>query len=131
MRREKNKHTNLQVQDSSLVINPVWPSIGASPNGIIFCTCCSGGTLEIQCPHGESIIVAANRDSKFCLQPNDDGVFCLDHSHAYYYQVQTEIFVCEVQFCGFFVCTFNDDETGIHIERIFRDEKFWNDYVIT
>ena len=27
--------------------------------------------------------------------------------------------------------TFNEDETGIHIERIFKDDKFWNDCVIT
>ena len=27
------------------------------------------------------------------------------------------------------MCTFNGDENGIHIERIFKDEQFWNVYV--
>lgn len=129
----KKNHTNLQVQDSGLVINPLWPSIGASPDGIISCTCCGRGTLEIKCPYchrGESVLIAASKDSKFCLQLNSDGLLRLDPGHTYYYQVQTQLFVSDVEYSDFCVCTFNGDETGIHTERILKDEQFWNDCVV-
>ena len=43
----KLKHHDLSVAGSGLVINPQWPFIGASPDGIINCTCCGKGVLEI------------------------------------------------------------------------------------
>ena len=68
MKAQKPKHTNLTVQDSGL-INPLWPFIGASPDGVLSCTCCGRGTLEIKCPycHREEDIAVASEDSKFCL----------------------------------------------------------------
>ena len=130
--QKRKKHIDFQVRESGLVINPLWPSFGASPDGIISCKCCGRGTLEIKCPYshrGESITNAASKDRKFCIQQNSDGLLGLDWCHAYYYQVQTQIFVTDVKYCDFCVCTFNRDATGIHIERIFRDEKFWSNCV--
>ena len=78
--------------------------MGASPDGIISCTCCGKGTLEIKCPYchrGESVTDAAYEDHKFCLQLNSDGSLHLDHTHAYYYQVQTQLFVSDVEYCDF------------------------------
>lgn len=89
--------------------------------------------MEIKCPYchrGESVAVAASKDSKFCLQRNSAGLLHLDPGHAYYYQVQTQLFVRDVEYCDFCVCTFNGDESGIHIVRIFKDEQLWNDCVI-
>ena len=133
LKTQKPKHTNLAVQVSGLVINPLWPFIGASPDGLLSCTCCGGGTLEIKCPfchRGEDVAVAASKDRKFCLQPSSDGSLRLDRSHAYYYQVQTQLFVSDVEYCDFCVCTFSGDETGVHIERISKDIDLWNDCVI-
>ena len=64
------KHTNLQVAECGLFINPQWPFVGASPDGIITCNCCSKGVLEIKCPfchHDESIAAASTSDKNFCL----------------------------------------------------------------
>ena len=75
VKAQKSKHRNLRVQDSGLVINPLWPFIGATPDGILSCTCCGRGMLEIKCPYchrGEDIVVAS-KDRKFCLQPSSDG----------------------------------------------------------
>lgn len=46
----KNNHTNFSVNNSGLIINPKFPFIGASPDGIICCDCCGKGCLEIKCP---------------------------------------------------------------------------------
>ena len=38
-----SNHDQLVVTDSGLVINPQWPYMGASPDGIIECKCCGKG----------------------------------------------------------------------------------------
>ena len=114
-----------------MFINPQWPFIGASPDGIITCECCTKGVLEIKCPychHEESIKSAAANSSNFCLVEQENSLY-LDHSHAYFYQVQTQLFVCDVEYRDFCVCTFasDQDESTLHIERIYKDETFWDE----
>ncbi len=52
---------------------------------------------------------------------------------TYYFQVQTQLFVIDVEYCDFRVCTFHSDGNGngngLHIERISKDLHFWNDCV--
>ena len=122
-------HNDFQLSESGLVINPKWPVIGASPDGVVSCICCGKGVLEIKCPYSHQnthIQDAASRDSTFCLKIVD-GSLRLDNSHAYYYQIQTQLFVCDVGYCDFCVCTFveDDESKGLHIERIYKNEAFW------
>ena len=127
----KGEHTNLSVCDPGLLINHNWPFIGASPDGIIFCERCGKGTLEIKCPYchkGENITSAVS-DSQFFLQKSSDGTLHLKHQHSYFYQVQTQLFVSDLEYCDFCVCTFSDDDTGLHIERIHKDQTFWDSCV--
>ena len=129
-----SNHDQLVVTDSGLVINPQWPYMGASPDGIIECKCCGKGVLEVKCPYShreESVLSAALNDNKFCLKM-DNGELHLSHEHAYYYQVQTQMFVCNVNYCDFCVCTFplEEEESSPHIERITRDDEFWKDCLI-
>ena len=42
---------------------------------------------------------------KICLK-NDSGEVHLDTSHAYFYEVQTQLFVCDVDYWDFVVCKF-------------------------
>jgi len=84
--------------DSGLVINSQWPFIAASPDGIINCTCHGQGVLEIKCPYShryESVEEAASNDENFCLK-EDQGIIKLDSTHAYYHQIQIQLFVCNV-----------------------------------
>ena len=122
-------HIDFQLSESGLVINHKWPFIGASPDEIVSCLCCGKGVLEIKCPYSHQnthIQDAASQDSKFCLK-KVNGSLQLDSSHAYYYQVQTQLFVCDVEHCDFCVCTFveDDESEGLHIERIYKNEIFW------
>ena len=127
----KVKHSELTVTDSGLVINSKWPHIGASPDGIINCNCHGKGVLEIKCPycHRGTDIQSASDDRKFCLKKVNGKLF-LDHAHAYYYQVQCQLHVCDVSYADICVCTFamdDDQGAGIHIERIFKDTSVWNE----
>ena len=49
--RNKSNHDNLVTAQNRLFINPLWPFIGASPDGILNCEYCSTGVLEIKCPY--------------------------------------------------------------------------------
>ena len=125
-------HENFQVLDSGLVLNPEWPFIGASPDGVIECSCCGKEVLEIKCPycHKDSTIVAAARDDpKFCLE-EVYGILTLDTSHSYYYQVQTQLFVCDVEYFDFCIWTFaSEGEENVHIEQI-KNFTFWNEICV-
>ena len=87
------KHHNVQILNSGLVINPQWPFIGASPDGVVECGCCGKGVLEIKCPYCQresSIITAVRENPKFCLK-EIDGEICLDRIHSYYYRYRHKV----------------------------------------
>ena len=87
------------------------------------------GVLEIKCPYShrqDSVDLAALNDDTFCLKIHDSALH-LDHNHAYYYQIQTQMFVCNVNYCDFCVRTFPLEESSPHIEHIFRNDDFWRE----
>ncbi len=113
-------HADFKVANSGLILNGQWPFFGATPDSKISCTCCGTGYVEVKCPYchrGESIECAVE-DKKFCLQKKPDGNLQLDRSHSYYYQVQTQLFVGNVDYCDFCVCTFSHGQNNLYIERI-------------
>ena len=98
----KQKHFDFQVVNNGFVINPTWLYIGTTPDGIVSCTCCGRGVLEIKCPYchkGVDTEYAAAQDKKFCLKPSSDGSLQLHKADAYFYQVQSQLFVCGVEHC--------------------------------
>ena len=67
---------------------------------------------------------ASSEDKKFCLKQGDNGCLRLDTSHAYFYQVQTQMWLCNVKYSDFCVCTFPEGkaEASLYVERIFPDD---------
>ena len=53
----------------------------------------------------------------------------LSRSHVYFYQVQTQMYVCSASYADFVVATFCDGAVNIFTERILPDEKFITDIV--
>ncbi|CAN8029964.1 unnamed protein product, partial [Ixodes persulcatus] len=74
-----------------------------------------------QCSGGDSEPRDVCADPKFCLK-RVNGCLSLKHDHMYFYQVQTQMAVCNVEYCDFVVWTTKD----IHVERVFRDRAFWS-----
>ena len=87
------KHTDLAVSTCGLFIDPSHPFLGASPDGLMSCTCCGVGILEIKCPYRcrDKTILQASDESTFFLKKCTDGRLSLDRNHAYYHQVQAQI----------------------------------------
>jgi len=48
--KNKSKHKNFKVKEPGLFIDMENQFIGASPDGLIECTCHEPGVLEIKCP---------------------------------------------------------------------------------
>ena len=45
-----NQHSSFEVQPTGLHLHINYPYVGASPDGLVFCSCCGPGLLEIKCP---------------------------------------------------------------------------------
>ncbi|XP_078274556.1 uncharacterized protein LOC144604216 [Rhinoraja longicauda] len=124
------EHPGFIVKDAGLIINPKYPHLGATPDGLVQCAehCCGDerfGVCEIKCPFCKDMsLMYAAEDKQFCLQ-DVNGELHLSNEHAYYYQVQ--IFVLERSFCDFVVWT--SDDVCPHIERIVGNHAFWTDSV--
>ena len=117
-------HTNFSVSESGLHIYPGHPHLGATPDGLIECTCCEGkGVLEVKCPFckKDQTVEEASQDKRFCLH-EVNGQLLLKEDHQYYYQVQTQIFITQRKYCDFVVWT----EESLYIQRIFADDSFLN-----
>ncbi|XP_039875475.1 uncharacterized protein LOC120726167 isoform X2 [Simochromis diagramma] len=47
------EHAGFSCMDSGLWLNPKWPYMGSSPDGIVTCDCHGTGICEIKCPHSQ------------------------------------------------------------------------------
>lgn len=134
-RREAGE--DVRVDDSGLHLMETMSYIGASTDGIITsrkCGVVSRGVLEIKCPYSikhKSVVsltpveIADDFGSSFFMQKTEDGLR-LRTGHNYYFQVQGEINVVDVEFCDFVVFSGN----AIYVERIFRDKDFWENDIL-
>ena len=123
--RAQEEHEEFSYQPAGLFINPDFPHLGASPDGLISCKCCGEGLLEIKCPykyreqHPTTVM-----NSKFCLQPHVDGGVRLSKKHDYYLQIQGQLAICNKEYCDFTCWT----PHGIHVEQITRDESTFDSF---
>ena len=83
------------------------------------------GCLEVKCPFSckEKTILEATRNvSALCLIEQDRGL-CLSESHAYYYQIQTEMRVTNSKWCDFVVWSPLDQP---FVQRVRYNPEFMN-----
>jgi hypothetical protein len=104
--------TEIDVEDTGLVINPARSWMGNSPDGIIHLTYHSGrtekGLLEIKCPF-----------KKMFYTPDPVPVY-------YYAQIQGTMGNLQLSWCDFVVWT----PSGTQITRVPFDPVFWNDQLL-
>ena len=114
-------HSSLIIINCGLILHPLYPFFGASPDGIINCSCCSSGVLEIKCAYQckDKSINELVEERNFCLE-NVDGSLSLKRNHAYYYQIQLRMKICEVEYCDFVVW----GDESVFYERILIDTEF-------
>lgn len=80
-------HKDCRISKCGLYILKNKPYIGASPDGLMTCSCCGTVVLEIKCPFS----IRDNSISETFAQTNFlelvDGKITLKKSHSYYYQI--------------------------------------------
>lgn len=114
-------HERFEHHPAGLTVNPKYPHLGASPDGVVSCVCCGRGLLEIKCPykHREEHPLQVV-DPDFCLHIID-GEVILKRNHDYFIQVQGQMAICEKEYSDFVCWT----PKGLHVERIeYNPSKF-------
>ena len=88
--------------------------LGASPDRVVD----DKLLVEVKCPY-----VARNREISSTTVPylkgDTDGIV-LDENHAYYYQIQGQLYCAEREYCDLVIYTFKD----IKVIRVARDNTF-------
>lgn len=78
----RKMHSSFQIKPTGLHVNPKYPHLGASPDGLVMCTCCGDGLLEIKCPYSLCHSTPTSAGDNFYLKHTSDGLK-LSISHAY------------------------------------------------
>lgn len=126
MKAANENHIYLTIKENGLFIDQCHPYVGATPDGMVICTCCGEFILEVKCPHSVKQSFPEDNDHSFCTEKGSNGNWTLKQEHSYYYQVQTQMHVCNVDFCDFIVWSECD---GLLIHRVYRDTTFFNDII--
>ncbi|XP_049519692.1 uncharacterized protein LOC125944013 [Dermacentor silvarum] len=80
-------HVNFKCVVSGLQISQEQPFLAATPDGLISCTCCGDGVLEIKCPYnGRDKTVGELAMTQSACIVLQGGKLRLRTDHAYYYQ---------------------------------------------
>ena len=123
---QKYRHTDFKLEECGVFISPFYCWLGASPDGMIDCSCCGKGTLEIKCPYTKrhDEILQTTCDPAFCLNfDKTTQMMALKRNHAYYFQVQAQIVLTNSDYCDFVVWT-AAKANNLFIERITKDDTF-------
>ncbi|XP_014676996.1 PREDICTED: uncharacterized protein LOC106816868 isoform X2 [Priapulus caudatus] len=120
----RGSHTRCTTSKAGFTIAQTHPFLGASPDGIVNCSCCGEGLIEIKCPYiyRDVTVADATEDSKFCLGAD----MKIKVNHPYYTQMQMQMFVTNMIYCDLVVWT----TLSCHVERVDRDEDFINAMVV-
>ena len=92
------EYNDCNFSNCGFMINKKFPFLGASPDGIVNCSCHGKHLVEVKCPYRccTKGLQEAAKDPSFFLKDND-GTLELDTSHAYYYQVQCQLGISKVE----------------------------------
>lgn len=117
----QNHHDGFIAKDTGLHVLKDKPYLGASPDGLIECSCHGKGVLEIKCPYKyQNGLNGWSSDKSFPVSP--DGV--MRRKHAYFFQIQHQMLVTDRDYCHFYIWTKGCKETDKMLLTIPRDISF-------
>ena len=94
------EHQNFVMQNTGLHINAEFPYLGAAPDSLSQCDYHGKGVLEIKCPHNYRYGLKNWQQDKSI--PIDES-YQIKIDHKYYYQIQGQMFILNLDYCGFFI----------------------------
>ena len=91
-------HEHVLVKETGLHVHLNYPYIGASPDGIVYCSCHGESLLEIKCPFKyRENLKGWESDKGFPISAIE-----IKKSHRYYYQMQHQMFVTNKKLIFFY-----------------------------
>lgn len=122
LEKMNKSHEDAEVFLSGLILNPNFPFLGASPDGILSCNCCPQRLLEIKCPFKYRFQSPTSEDAlsdkAYCLRTDENNKISLDCHHSYYTQIQGHLLISGFDICDFVCWT----TKGLFIETIHKDK---------
>lgn len=120
-------NVGLKVMEVGTILSRKYSGLGASLDRYVIDPMAipkKEGGLEVKCPISKAgmSLEEACSDKKFYLTLSHGQAF-LKQEHAYHYQVQGQMFVCELEWIDFVVWFGHDT---ISVERITFDDKWWS-----
>jgi len=114
----------INVFSCGFIINPKWPWLGCSPDGIIS----NEKAVEIKCPFSKKdlTILECCEDKNFFLKIADGKPY-LKRNHNHFYQCQGVMAICELKQIDFIVYT----EKSLFVENISFDSKLWDSTILS
>ncbi|KAK3086709.1 hypothetical protein FSP39_022335 [Pinctada imbricata] len=124
----KKLHKNFVVRECGLFVDKKHPFMGASPDGIVTCTCCGKGLLEIKCSYMHQNVTPheACLDDHYHIYCDENNQVKLKESSSWYLQIQGQMGVCELKWCDFVFFT----RKGISVDRIHYDHDIFSGIVL-
>ena len=124
----KRNHESFSLQLAGLLVSTKLPFLGASPDGITFCSCCGTGLLEIKCPYKyRDCDIKSINDSDFYLQLNTNDEWELNVTHEYYFQIQGQMGIWDKPYCDFVCWTLKGSSIVVRVEY---DHDFFQQMVV-
>ncbi|XP_022312596.2 uncharacterized protein LOC111117719 [Crassostrea virginica] len=124
---------NVKYCTRGLHVNPKYPFLGASADGLIHCERCGTGLVEVKCPYGRKESQWRNmtpnecaQDISFCCELSDLNNLSLKLNHNYMYQVQGQLALYELEWVDFVVWT----KKGCNVQRIPFDANMWAEMLV-
>ena len=109
------------VRESGLTVNPQFPFLGTSVDGLVSCSTCGEGILEIKSPyvHRNQTPQECAADDGFCSRLVDGHLRLKDH-HNYTYQVMGQMAITRKSWCDFVIFT----KKGLGVQRVVFDDSW-------
>ncbi len=118
------KHKDLSVSECGLIVSPLEPYLGASPDGIVTCSCCpEKRVLEIKCPYEARDCYPVDipkKYPKYHLCYDENGNLKLKETSAWYSQINFQLGILGLQKCHLAIHTQLDTtviEINFDLER--------------
>ena len=113
------------IQETGLHVSTVKGKgyLGASPDGIIYYGGEIQGCIEVKCPYSarEKLVSEACLMPQFYCRKDENDKVTLKLHHNYYYQIQGQLAILNLEWCDFIIWT----KVDLHVERVKADHEFW------
>lgn len=117
-------HVNVEITTVGLCTNPEKPYFVSTPDAFYCCDCCRPFIIEVKCPYvlknnGKIEKLLSMKDPYIKL--NDDNKYEVNHKHQYYFQIQMQLYTCQLDRAKFII--WSNEE--ILILKVERSHEFW------